>query len=838
MKKTIKAITLFLVMMTSASAWATDFIKDVMVIGGSEKETDNLKSSLRNQGWTVITRDLNAGASGDYILLLYKSGSNTDGINHSYITDFYIDNEYKHCITYKGRTYYPVPIDGGTNFKKSNGDLNRGSAGDYIYLYYTKNQFADKRAITEITINDTQSGAVGLRGGTKGYDLNSKAGGKYIYMHPATATTKRSGTVTFGQVTKDLAHWSITPKSPIVEDATVTIDYTGNKYVKSFRAVKQWSQDLAMLTDNMTVTDGMTLTGKLGKNVKMSIADGATVMLKDMAINGVDWEICPWAGITCEGDATIVLSGKNYVRGFHRGYPGIFVPEGKTLTIRGEGSLEALASESAAGIGGGYDINCGNIIIEGGRIIAHGGWKAAAIGGGYNSSCGDIIISIDTDTITVHKGTDATYSIGPGENGTCGTLLIGDDENPVTDKHLHLTGNAITTNEMPEGLRSAHNEPIFPVNNKNTWTFPMPDCNAKVIIDYQAVGDVTFADNTEDVQNWNISPSNPVNYDADVTLTYTGNKIVKEVTAVKEWYGDLSNLTGNVTVTNRMTLTGNLKANVKVSIADGATVLLKGISIEGVNSDDYRWAGITCEGDATIYLSDSSFVKGFYQDYPAIYVPVGKTLTIRGNGKLVAQSGGISAGIGAGNGISCGNIVIKGGTVEADGGTQSAGIGGALNANCGDITITDEVISISAGKQSGAPYSIGPGNNGTCGTITISSTKRDPINNKRYIYIGKHTSKDDVPTGLSIDAFAYTPIELTGTWGFKMPATDGVKVSVEYLEICDVNDDGNVDVADIAAIIDVMAGNGLEYKERADVNGDGSVDVADIATIIDRMAEK
>jgi hypothetical protein len=56
----------------------------------------------------------------------------------------------------------------------------------------------------------------------------------------------------------------------------------------------------------------------------------------------------------------------------------------------------------------------------------------------------------------------------------------------------------------------------------------------------------------------------------------------------------------------------------------------------------------------------------------------------------------------------------------------------------------------------------------------------------------------------------------------------------------DVNGDGSVDVADIATIIDVMAGNGQSSMEGvlspADVNGDGSVDVADIATVIDIMA--
>ena len=52
----------------------------------------------------------------------------------------------------------------------------------------------------------------------------------------------------------------------------------------------------------------------------------------------------------------------------------------------------------------------------------------------------------------------------------------------------------------------------------------------------------------------------------------------------------------------------------------------------------------------------------------------------------------------------------------------------------------------------------------------------------------------------------------------------------------DVNGDGSVDVADIAAIIDIMAGGDPNVNPNADVNGDGSVDVADIAAVIDIMA--
>jgi len=72
------------------------------------------------------------------------------------------------------------------------------------------------------------------------------------------------------------------------------------------------------LTDStFTVTDGMVLTDTLDgwtQKIKIVIADGATVTLADAAINGVHYGVgsndteCIWAGITCLGDATIILA--------------------------------------------------------------------------------------------------------------------------------------------------------------------------------------------------------------------------------------------------------------------------------------------------------------------------------------------------------------------------------------------------------------------------------------------------------------------------------------------------------------------------------------------------
>ena len=270
---------------------------------------------------------------------------------------------------------------------------------------------------------------------------------------------------------------------------------------------------------------------------------------------------------------------------------------------------------------------------------------------------------------------------------------------------------------------------------------------------------------------------------------------------------DLSKLTADYEAQDGDVLTGTLdgkKQPYKITIADGATVTLDGVTINGVSSSDVKWAGITCLGDATIILKDGSknTVKGFYEDYPGIQAgPTGKTLVIKGEdqgtgsldaspydggtehsygagigggldiscgdiniqGGVITVTGGYgAAGIGVGEGyeeenvscatitisggnvtatggygaagigggyayqygVTCGAITISGGTVTAAGGDNAAGIGsgesysGKTNT-CGDITVTADVTSVTATKGKNATNSIGAGNSGTCGTITI-----------------------------------------------------------------------------------------------------------------------
>ena len=188
--------------------------------------------------------------------------------------------------------------------------------------------------------------------------------------------------------------------------------------------------DLSTVTADTTVADGYTITGTLANNVKISIADGATVTLKDVTINGTDSDSYKWAGLNCAGDATINLEGTNTVKGFWKFYPGVFVPKGKTLTIKGSGSLAADSNERGAGIGGCYvdatsgiqkeQGSCGTIVIEGGTITATGGY-AAGIGCGNGSDCDGVTIKGGTVTAT---GGGYAAGIGSSQGGSCGPISI------------------------------------------------------------------------------------------------------------------------------------------------------------------------------------------------------------------------------------------------------------------------------------------------------------------------------------------------------------------------------------------------------------------------------
>ena len=161
-------------------------------------------------------------------------------------------------------------------------------------------------------------------------------------------------------------------------------------------------------------------------DIQIKIAAGATVTLHDIHIADDSY-------IDCQGDATIILEGENSICADDNN-PAIWVDEGKTLTIKGTGSLDAENEGWAAAIGGGKKLPCGNIVIESGTIVARGGLRSSGIGSsGYEAdeanvaelhaqtTCGYIEIKGGHITAT---GDDYGAGIGCGGRGTCGNITI------------------------------------------------------------------------------------------------------------------------------------------------------------------------------------------------------------------------------------------------------------------------------------------------------------------------------------------------------------------------------------------------------------------------------
>ena len=242
--------------------------------------------------------------------------------------------------------------------------------------------------------------------------------------------------------------------------------------------------NLAGVSEGATinVSNGKTITGTLTDedeyltSATITIEDGAIVTLKDVVINPDGDFNSGISGITCAGNATIILEGTNTVKGF--GLSGIEVKSGKTLTIMGTGTLNAsghyassnagiggegnivimggtinaTGTSAAAGIGGRMGESCGNITISGGTITATGGsygdqYHGAGIGGGASYSIDNttsITITSGVEKVTATRGGDALECkfIGAGSNGVNGvTLTIDGVANPTATTSSELFTN-------------------------------------------------------------------------------------------------------------------------------------------------------------------------------------------------------------------------------------------------------------------------------------------------------------------------------------------------------------------------------------------------------------
>ena len=430
------------------------------------------------------------------------------------------------------------------------------------------------------------------------------------------------------------------------------------------------------------------------------------------------------SSITISG-GMVTTTGGAYGAGIGGGYCGV----GSNITITG-GIITATGGAYGAGIGGGY---CGvgsNITITGGIITATGGSCGAGIGGGDSRDGNDISISGGTVTAT---GRGTKSDIGGGTGGSTGKVTI--------------TGGSVkTTNGALTGV----------TNGTDTVYYTEVDLSEE----YGAEAAVTDVGETAYGMKDVMTDADGKIYmylpaDENGTTIVFGTHFYSGTVSAEA--GADNRLTRGTECKYSLLVLGDSayyernESTQGILIKDGADLIIK--SANGYGKDNYSPMRIQIEENASVTLT----LDGAYMDASAIpyisspilipenstgnvniilkgenglkagryYAAIQKngnaenigTLTISGDGALIAQGGKQGAGIGGGHEKAGNNIVISGGEVTATGGEYAAGIGGGMYGSGSSIAISGGTVTATGGECGAG---VGSGYYESGSNITIS----------------------------------------------------------------------------------------------------------------------
>ncbi|MEE0396645.1 MAG: hypothetical protein UDQ92_00620, partial [Lachnospiraceae bacterium] len=431
-----------------------------------------------------------------------------------------------------------------------------------------------------------------------------------------------------------------------------------------------------------------------------------------------------------ESASNITISGGNVIA--KGGYYGAGIGGGKNgfgsnIGISG-GEVTATGGSYGAGIGGGYYGVGSNIGISGGEVTATGGSYGAGIGGGDSRDGNDITISGGTVTAT---GKSTRSDIGGGNWGSTGKVTITGGSVKTTKGVLTGVTNGTDTVYYTEVDLSEEYGAEAAVTGVSETAYGMKDvmtdADGKIYM-YLPAGETSIVFGTHFY-------SGTVSVEAGADNRLTRSTECKYSLLV---LGDPAYYERN-------------ESTQGILIKDGADLIIK--SANGYGKDNYSSMRIQIEENASVTLT----LDGAYMDASAIpyisapilipenstgnvniilkgenglkagnyYAAIQKngdaenigTLTISGDGSLMAAGGYNAAGIGSGNVKTVKNIMITGGTIMATGGVFGAGIGGGDRGTASNITISGGTITATGGMYGAG---IGGGDRGTASNITIS----------------------------------------------------------------------------------------------------------------------
>ena len=183
------------------------------------------------------------------------------------------------------------------------------------------------------------------------------------------------------------------------------------------------------------------------------------------------------------------------------------------------------------------------------------------------------------------------------------------------------------------------------------------------------------------------------------------------------------------------TITGtNSRHGITVSAGVRATIVLQDANLCDLENMGVAFH-IAEDCHITVILEGNNMLHSG-REMAAIQSRKNSILIIKGDGKLIAYGGEGAAGIGCGYATECGDIIIESGTIEAYAGYQyetswragSAGIGGGgqyagRKSKCGNIIILGGKI---IAKRDKGNWDIGPGDEGTCGSVKVDKNAIAP----------------------------------------------------------------------------------------------------------------
>lgn len=240
----------------------------------------------------------------------------------------------------------------------------------------------------------------------------------------------------------------------------------------------------------------------------------------------------------------LTLKGENRFKGFVRGgmatssQPGIRVASGASLTIDGNGSLVATGatarttvSEGAAGIGGAYNEDFGDITINGGNIEAHAAGGGAGIGGGYKAGSGTA-----TGNVTITGGYVQAFGDSVGASSGAG---IGAGENADYSGTITISGGVVRA-MGGDSDQSSIGGGGTTFGSTNNGTFTTGENGNAVIAAPWGIGD------TSGIANWDciLIDRDKNNQEGLQNIEYSvdgsGKETVKFVGGTPQVYGDVA----------------------------------------------------------------------------------------------------------------------------------------------------------------------------------------------------------------------------------------------------------------------------------------------------------